>query len=108
MNELIDSYGMEVVQAYMSHIQNNAELAVRDLLRDVAKRFKRDNSTSERTVTLEADDRLDDGSTIMLRIDINASEVRTTATLIFFCQCIFMSFSKCFVSVFELLNMLNI
>jgi len=35
--ELIDSYGLDVVQAYMSHIQKNAELAVRDMLRQIGR-----------------------------------------------------------------------
>lgn len=33
VGELISSYGLEVVQAYMMHIQSNAELAVRDMLK---------------------------------------------------------------------------
>merc|ERR1719228_1253580 len=33
--ELINSYGLEVVQAYMGHIQSNAEVAVRDMLKDI-------------------------------------------------------------------------
>lgn len=33
MGELIDQYSLEVVQAYMGHIQKNAELAVRDMLK---------------------------------------------------------------------------
>ncbi len=33
--ELIDSYGLDVVQAYMGHIQSNAEVAVRSMLKEV-------------------------------------------------------------------------
>lgn len=33
--ELIDQYGLDVVQAYMSHIQTSAEMAVRELLKKV-------------------------------------------------------------------------
>uniref|UniRef100_A0A0M3IQS8 Hydantoinase_B domain-containing protein n=1 Tax=Ascaris lumbricoides TaxID=6252 RepID=A0A0M3IQS8_ASCLU len=33
--ELIDCYGLDVVHAYMSHIQSNAEMAVRNLLKQV-------------------------------------------------------------------------
>lgn len=33
VGELIDQYGLDVVQAYMTHIQKNAELAVRDMLK---------------------------------------------------------------------------
>ena len=36
MKELIASYGMEVVQAYMLYIQENAEVAVREMLKEIA------------------------------------------------------------------------
>lgn len=35
MQELIESYTLPVVQAYMGHIQANAEQAVRALLKEV-------------------------------------------------------------------------
>ncbi len=35
--ELIDTYGLKVVQAYMDYIQKNAEVAVRDMLKEIAK-----------------------------------------------------------------------
>lgn len=38
--ELIDSYGLTVVQAYMAFIQQNAEVAVRDMLREIARKTK--------------------------------------------------------------------
>lgn len=67
VNELIDYYGLKVVQAYMKHIQNNAELAVRDLLRAVGK------EAIERTgqSTLNAIDYLDDGAAILLNVVID-------------------------------------
>ncbi|EDW01414.1 5-oxoprolinase isoform X2 [Drosophila grimshawi] len=65
--ELIDSYGLDVVQAYMTHIQKNAELAVRDMLRQIGK------DTLERTgsTVLEAQEFMDDGSPIKLRVTID-------------------------------------
>jgi len=39
--ELIDCYGLRTVQSYMNYIQENAELAVRDMMRDIAKRTKK-------------------------------------------------------------------
>lgn len=36
VKELIASYGMEVVQAYMLYIQENAEVAVREMLKEIA------------------------------------------------------------------------
>lgn len=67
MCELIDQYGLDVVQAYMGHIQSNAELAVRDMLREVARH------TRERTggIVLEAEERMDDGSPIKLIVVID-------------------------------------
>ena len=38
VSELIDAYGLEVVQAYMKHIQENAEVAVRDMLKEIGKK----------------------------------------------------------------------
>lgn len=65
--ELIDSYGLNVVQAYMAHIQKNAELAVRDMLRQIGK------ETLERTGTteLKAKEFMDDGSPISLKVTID-------------------------------------
>ncbi|XP_025832170.1 5-oxoprolinase isoform X2 [Agrilus planipennis] len=70
VRELIDFYGLDVVQAYMGHIQTNAELAVRDMLREVARdTMKRTNKN-----VLEADDRMDDGSLIKLKVSLNETE----------------------------------
>jgi 5-oxoprolinase (ATP-hydrolysing) len=63
--ELISSYGLNVVQAYMAHIQQNAEIAVRDMLKEVAS----DNQSS--TSVLCAEDYLDDGSVIKLAVSID-------------------------------------
>jgi 5-oxoprolinase (ATP-hydrolysing) len=65
ISALIEDYGEEVVQFYMKNIQDNAELSVRNLLKDVARRF------GEKS--LQAVDYMDDGSPIRLRITIDAS-----------------------------------
>ncbi|KAL0277618.1 UNVERIFIED_CONTAM: hypothetical protein PYX00_004848 [Menopon gallinae] len=67
VQELIDEYGLEVVQAYMSHIQKNAELAVRDMLREIGQKAISERGKS----TIEAEDCMDDGSVIKLKIDID-------------------------------------
>lgn len=65
--ELIEHYGLKVVQAYMGHIQSNAEIAVREMLREVAKKaFATTGST-----VLEAEDNMDDGSPIRLKVTLN-------------------------------------
>ncbi|KAF9063016.1 cytoplasmic protein [Rhodocollybia butyracea] len=63
---IVDDYGLETVQEYMYHIQSNAEMCVRNLLRDVAQRA----GTNE----LSAVDYLDDGSPIQLKVVIDPSE----------------------------------
>lgn len=107
VGELIGQYGLDVVQAYMGHIQvglarrgrgaarwggggprttwkaaplltehavcqANAELAVRDMLRAFG------TSRQARGLPLEvsAEDHMDDGSPIRLRVQINLSQVR--------------------------------
>lgn len=64
VGELIDQYGLDIVQAYMSHIQTNAEVAVRDMLKEVAKDAKYRTGSS----VLEAEDFMDDGSPIKLKV----------------------------------------
>ena len=107
VGELIDSYGLAVVQAYMGYIQvtvatsetiwkkkqkilyfwevvivritacvicvfqSNAELAVRDMLRDFACRRRQQTGALE----VEAEDFMDDGTPIKLRVQINEEEV---------------------------------
>ncbi|EDW10305.1 5-oxoprolinase [Drosophila mojavensis] len=67
VSELISSYSLNVVQAYMHHIQKNAELAVRDMLRQIGR------DTLERTgsTVLVAQEFMDDGSPISLRVTID-------------------------------------
>lgn len=40
VSELIDSYGLRIVQAYMNYIQQNAEVAVRDMLKEIARKTR--------------------------------------------------------------------
>uniref|UniRef100_A0A0V0G356 Putative oxoprolinase n=1 Tax=Triatoma dimidiata TaxID=72491 RepID=A0A0V0G356_TRIDM len=70
VKELIDYYGLDVVQAYMSHIQNNAALAVQDLLRTIGKRHLEKYGTA----TLFAEDYMDDGSPIRLKVSIDITK----------------------------------
>lgn len=63
--QMIDEYSLQTVQEYMLHIRDNAEYAVRNLLRDVAK---------TRGTKLHAKDYLDDGSQIELHVEIDEKE----------------------------------
>ncbi|CAG9859662.1 unnamed protein product [Phyllotreta striolata] len=67
VGELIDQYGLEVVQAYMGHIQSNAEVAVRDMLKAVAGEARRRIGES----VLMAEDFMDDGSRIRLAVTLD-------------------------------------
>ncbi|CAM0142505.1 hypothetical protein VKS41_001984 [Umbelopsis sp. WA50703] len=66
IHALINEYSLEVVQAYMYHIRDNAEGAVRNLLREVAEH--------QRGRDLIAVDHMDDGTPIKLRVSINEEE----------------------------------
>ncbi|KAG5268176.1 hypothetical protein AALO_G00209110 [Alosa alosa] len=70
VSELIGSYGLAVVQAYMGYIQSNAELAVRDMLKEFARRRRQQTGSLE----VESEDRMDDGTPIRLRVQINEQE----------------------------------
>jgi len=63
VKELIADYGLDVVQAYMQHIQENAEIAVREMLREVKRKTA--------GAVLEAEDFMDDGTKIHLRVEIH-------------------------------------
>ncbi|KAF7992741.1 hypothetical protein HCN44_005085 [Aphidius gifuensis] len=67
VNELIDIYSLDVVQAYMHHIQDNAEISVRDMLKQVGKKILELNKTT----SSYAEDYLDDGSVIKLCVNFN-------------------------------------
>lgn len=74
INELIEQYGLETVQAYMNYVQANAEEAVREMLKSVAARV---SSESKRPgegdlVTIEEEDYMDDGSSIHLKLTIDS------------------------------------
>lgn len=66
ISTLIEEYGEQVVLFYMHQIQDNAELSVRNLLKEVSRRFEgRD---------LRATDYMDDGTAIQLKISIDGEK----------------------------------
>lgn len=73
VNELIDIYSLEVVQAYMDYIQRNAEVAVREMLKSIGMKIKMRRG---KDTGIEAVDYLDNGSPIKLHVelDINKGE----------------------------------
>ncbi|CAG9792777.1 unnamed protein product [Diatraea saccharalis] len=70
VGELIDHYGLDVVQAYMTHIQKNAEIAVRDMLKEIAK-----NALAKTGSTvLKATEYMDNGTPIVLTVTLDEKE----------------------------------
>lgn len=74
MHELVKEYGLSVVTAYMTHIQQVAEDSVRSML----KEFSSKEGLKERD-TVFAEDFMDDGSVIKLAVTID----RSTGSAIF-------------------------
>uniref|UniRef100_A0A1I7YL10 5-oxoprolinase n=1 Tax=Steinernema glaseri TaxID=37863 RepID=A0A1I7YL10_9BILA len=70
VTELIECYGLEVVQAYMAHIQSNAEVAVHQLLRKVGRETREKFGKS----VLQAEDFMDDGTRIKLTVNIDEDQ----------------------------------
>jgi 5-oxoprolinase (ATP-hydrolysing) len=64
--EMVDHYGLDVVQAYMKHVQNAAEEAVRHSLQVLSR-----NKRMDEVDTVDAVDHMDDGSPIALALTID-------------------------------------
>ena len=69
LKEMISGYGLDVVQAYMKHIQANAEEAVRRMV----VRWSESRGMAE-VDTFSAVDYLDDGTPIAVTVTINRKE----------------------------------
>jgi len=67
--EMVDHYGLDVVQAYMGHVQDAAESAVRSRLTELS-----DSKGMDVKDTVTAVDHLDDGSPIKLALTIDRSD----------------------------------
>ena len=63
LRELVQEYGLHVVEAYMGFIQHNAEMSVRNMLKVFAARVGKNK--------VSAVDYMDDGSPIALSIEID-------------------------------------
>ena len=70
LEEMMDKYGLDVVQAYMVYIQENAEFAVRNMLKKICKKTSQGNTSD---LILQGEDILDDGTLIRLKISINSN-----------------------------------
>jgi N-methylhydantoinase B/oxoprolinase/acetone carboxylase alpha subunit len=63
--EMVEHYGLDVVQAYMGHVQDAAEAAVRNRLTELS----RIQGHAGKGIRYKAVDYLDDGSPIALALD---------------------------------------
>ncbi|EEF34656.1 5-oxoprolinase 1 [Ricinus communis] len=74
IKELIEQYGLDTVQAYMTYVQLNAEEAVREMLKSVAVRVSSESSrfAHNHSITIEEEDYMDDGSVIHLKLTIDS------------------------------------
>lgn len=70
VRELINVYGLRVVQAFMNHIQQNASECVRDMLKEIAA----DAQKRTGSAVLYAKEFMDDGSPIVLTVKINGTD----------------------------------
>ena len=67
---MVEDYGLAAVHAYMGHVQDTAEAAVRKAL----CKLSLNQDTAEAVKIVEAIDYLDDGSPIRLRLSINQED----------------------------------
>lgn len=74
IKELISQYGLITVQSYMNHVQKNAEVAVREMLKTVASRVAKENGSC----VVEDEDYMDDGSVIHLKLTLDAIKGEAT------------------------------
>ncbi|KAE9613462.1 putative 5-oxoprolinase (ATP-hydrolyzing) [Lupinus albus] len=72
VQELIEQYGLETVQAYMTYVQMNAEEAVREMLKSVGHRIS--SKSNGNSVTIEEEDYMDDGSIVHLKLTIDSNK----------------------------------
>ncbi|PNP59897.1 hypothetical protein FNYG_14776 [Fusarium nygamai] len=104
IQNLIEEYGLETVQMYMFEIQRTAELAVRNLLKDMYQRyggkplvaldFMDDGTPIKLTITIQ-----EDGSSVFdfagtgdeVRGNINAPEAITHSAIIYALRCMIKS-----------------
>ncbi|KAK3156940.1 hypothetical protein QOZ80_2AG0114100 [Eleusine coracana subsp. coracana] len=70
IKELINQYGLVTVQSYMHHVQKNAEVAVREMLKTVASRVQKENGSC----VIEDEDYMDDGSVLHLKLTLDANK----------------------------------
>lgn len=74
INELIEHYGLGTVQSYMTHVQTNAEEAVREMLKSMGHSLDIAKEVVDGVVTIEEEDYMDDGSVIHLKLSLDTQK----------------------------------
>ncbi|XP_068635007.1 5-oxoprolinase 1 [Aristolochia californica] len=77
IKELIQQYGLDTVQSYMTHVQSNAEEAVREMLKFMGQLLHM-KEEKHGIVTIEEEDFMDDGSSICLKLSIDSEKGEAT------------------------------
>ncbi len=72
--EMVEHYSYAVVQAYMKHVQERAELAVRKSLKDLAATVVGGDDDKLQSAVIRAQDFMDDGTPICLTLTIDRKE----------------------------------
>lgn len=78
INELIEHYGLGTVQSYMTHVQTNAEEAVREMLKSMGHSLDITKEVVDGVVTIEEEDYMDDGSVIHLKLSLDTQKGEAT------------------------------
>lgn len=78
INELIEHYGLGTVQSYMTHVQTNAEEAVREMLKSMGHSLDIAKEVVDGVVTIEEEDYMDDGSVIHLKLSLDTQKGEAT------------------------------
>ena len=76
IKELIEQYGLEIVQAYMTYVQLNAVEAARQMLKSVASRVSSQSAKfgENDNIAMEEEDSMDDGSITHLKLNIHSNK----------------------------------
>lgn len=74
IKELIEQYSLKTVHSYMTYVQLNAEVAVREMLKTVVAASRAGENHQKRPFLIEEEDSMDDGSIIHLKLTIDAEK----------------------------------
>ena len=74
LHKMVEHFGLDVVQAYMRHVQDNAEEAVRRAIDAIGRRFQSSSSDKADAAPMQFTLPLDNGAQIQVAVRVNAQE----------------------------------